>query len=85
MNAGPYRTCVGCRSRRSQKDLMRVGRSSDGTLSAAAHAVGRGAYLCRDAACVEAAFHSGRLRRALRVDALPEDLKDVLMRKGVDG
>ncbi|HJR44118.1 MAG TPA: YlxR family protein [Actinomycetota bacterium] len=85
MDAGPLRTCVGCRSVRPQKDLMRVGRRSDGTLSTAAHAEGRGAYLCRDAACVEAAFDSGRLRRALRVGALPEGLKEVLMRKGVDG
>ena len=37
------------------------------------------------ASCIEAAFHSGRLRRALRVDALPEGLREELMRKGVDG
>ena len=85
MGAGPFRTCVGCRSTRPQKDLIRVGRSSDGTLSTAVRAGGRGAYLCREASCVEAALHSGRLRRALRVDALPEGLIDELMRKGVDG
>lgn len=85
MDAGPFRTCVGCRSKRPQRDLIRVGRSSDGTLSTTARAAGRGAYLCREASCIEAAFHSGRLRRALRVDALPEGLREELMRKGVDG
>ena len=85
MGAGPFRTCVGCRSKRPQRELIRIGRSSDGAVSIGAGAPGRGAYLCRKRVCIEAAFQNGRLRRALGSDRLPEGLKLDLMRKGTDG
>jgi predicted RNA-binding protein YlxR (DUF448 family) len=46
----PVRTCVGCRTRAAQADLVRFVRSSDAwSLDAAAvRAPGRGAYLCSE-------------------------------------
>ncbi len=85
MDAGPVRTCVGCRTKRPKSELARVAISSDGSFSTEAGAGGRGAYLCRDGACVEAAFATGRLRRALRCDRLPDGLQHELMRKGSHG
>lgn len=85
MEPGPYRTCVGCRSKRPQKDLIRLGRSSGGAVEIGSAAPGRGAYLCRDAACLEAALQRGSLLRALRCDEVPEHLQHELMRKVTDG
>jgi predicted RNA-binding protein YlxR (DUF448 family) len=65
--------------------MVRLGRGSDGTVSSGAGAPGRGAYLCRDAACFETAFTTGRLRRALKCERLPETLRQELMRKELDG
>ena len=85
MGAGPIRTCVGCRSKRPQNEMVRVGRNFDGSVSPGAGVPGRGAYLCRDPACFETAFTTGRLRRALRCERLPESLKQELIRKELDG
>lgn len=85
MGAGPLRTCVGCRGKRPQGEMLRLSRSSDGAVSLGAGAPGRGAYLCRDAACFETALKTGRLRRALRCGRLPESLLQDLMRKELDG
>ncbi len=48
---------------------MRVVRSPDGTtgLDATGKAAGRGAYVCRDGACLDRAVGRGGLARALRV------------------
>lgn len=85
MDAGPFRTCVGCRTRRLQHELIRIGRDSDGVVSIGTPGPGRGAYLCRNRVCIEAAFENDRLRRALRSESLPERLLHDLMRKGTDG
>jgi predicted RNA-binding protein YlxR (DUF448 family) len=75
----PIRTCAGCRTRRAQNELVRVSRRTDGTISVdeggSRRSPGRGAYVCLDAGCVQAALRSGRLRRALRLETeLPKDL-----------
>ena len=69
----PVRSCVACRSRRAQDELVRVTSVEDVlTVDAAAGASrgpGRGAYLCRDVACVARALERDALllRRALRI------------------
>ncbi len=64
---GPQRTCVGCRRRTAQADLIRLVVGPDG-IAVGRTRPGRGAWLCDDAACVEAALAKGALARALRVD-----------------
>ena len=71
----PVRTCVGCRSRAPKSELLRVARAPDGARAdPAASAPGRGAYVHRDAGCVEASLARGALARALRTGLEQEEL-----------
>jgi uncharacterized protein len=66
---GPVRTCVGCRQRRARSELVRLARTPEGVrYDRQRRASGRGANLCPDLSCIEAASErgAGRLRRALR-------------------
>ena len=78
----PERTCIGCRRTRPRAELIRLVRGADGrgAVDPSASAPGRGAYVCRDAACVEQAVR--RLARALRardvdVERIRKDLATV--------
>jgi uncharacterized protein len=64
---GPIRTCVGCRTKRPQADLVRVA-TADGELRVDRTASGRGAWLCRvtAAACAARASKSKGFERTLR-------------------
>ncbi|MHB8636651.1 MAG: YlxR family protein [Fimbriimonadaceae bacterium] len=63
----PIRTCVGCRTRRPQRDMVRISIvNGEPRLSANAREPGRGAYVCLEPACVKSAFDKERLARALR-------------------
>jgi predicted RNA-binding protein YlxR (DUF448 family) len=79
---GPIRTCVGCRNRRPQGELLRVARRGDGSVYAdpRRRGPGRGAYVCPDVGCVARAIDSGGLRRALKHEgALPDELRSDLL------
>jgi uncharacterized protein len=64
----PERTCVGCGAVAGKRELIRMVRSPRGDLvvDRLGTAPGRGAYVHRDAHCVEKALRGG-LARALRV------------------
>jgi predicted RNA-binding protein YlxR (DUF448 family) len=72
----PERTCVGCRTKRPQGELLRVARGPGDRVAVDPdrQVSGRGAYVCRDSACVRLAVHRGALARALRTTLGPEDL-----------
>ena len=76
----PTRTCVACRTSRQKRDLIRVVRRPDGQveLDETGRAAGRGAYLCRDAACWKTALERGVLGRALET-SLPAELRESLL------
>ncbi len=76
------RMCVGCRQLADKRQLCRVVRTPEGNimLDATGRANGRGAYIHRDAACLEKAFKSRALERALK-QALSEDVRDELKRQ----
>ncbi len=63
----PMRMCVACREMRAKKDLMRIVRTAEGelVLDLTGKLSGRGAYLCRDAACLAKAIKIRALERAL--------------------
>ena len=65
----PQRMCVGCRTMRDKKALIRVVRTVTGTveLDATGKKSGRGAYLCPQAACFARAKKSRAIERALDV------------------
>jgi len=70
----PERTCVACLRKAPRRELLRVARTAQGVqVDVAAREPGRGAYVHRDAACVELALHKRGLARALRVVVAPEE------------
>lgn len=75
----PLRTCVACGRSASKHELVRIVRSPDGDtrVDASGKANGRGAYVCADPACFEAAVRKKRLTAALRVTLGEEDLERI--------
>ena len=71
MPAGPKKTpmrmCVGCRVMKPKRELVRVVRSPAGaiTLDFLGKKSGRGAYVCREPACLARAKKVRGLERAL--------------------
>lgn len=62
----PIRRCVGCGEGKPKKELIRVVRTAEGDISfdATGRKAGRGAYVCRDAACLAKAQKRKSLQRA---------------------
>ena len=75
----PQRQCMGCRERKAKKELIRVVRGTDGTVSVdfGGKLNGRGAYLCPDPACLKKAQKSGALARSLEVP-IPQEVYERL-------
>ena len=69
----PQRQCMGCRERKEKRELIRVVRAPDGSVSLdfRGKAPGRGAYICPDMACLKKALRSKALDRSLEV-TIPE-------------
>lgn len=69
----PMRMCVACRTMRPKKELLRIVRSAEGAVSIdpTGRAAGRGAYICRDIACLERAVKTKALERALEQKVEP--------------
>jgi predicted RNA-binding protein YlxR (DUF448 family) len=69
----PIRTCVGCRAKRPQAELVRCVLAADGCAHVDRYAPGRGAWLC-GSRCLDAALRRRGFERAWRLDArLPAD------------
>ena len=81
----PMRQCLGCREMKPKKELVRVVRSPEGTVSLdlKGKAPGRGAYVCRSAACLKKALRSKALGRSLQV-TIPPELYEALTRQMED-
>lgn len=63
----PMRMCVGCREMKPKRELLRVVRSPEGEIAIdfTGKKSGRGAYVCRDEACLDRAVKQRQLERAL--------------------
>ena len=81
----PQRQCVGCRTMRDKRDLLRIVKAPDGTISldTTGKKSGRGAYVCHDPACLQKARKKRAFERALEVtisdavyDRMEAELKD---------
>ncbi len=64
--ATPERTCVGCRQRRPQAELVRLKRDGGSVVAAGRGAAGRSAYVCPAEGCLEAAEKRRAFARAFR-------------------
>ncbi|MBQ8094558.1 MAG: YlxR family protein [Clostridia bacterium] len=63
----PMRMCVGCREMKEKKLLLRIVKNAEGIIAfdRTGKASGRGAYICRNAACLAKARQQKQLERAL--------------------
>ena len=65
----PLRQCVGCGEMKSKKEMMRVLKTAEGTitLDMTGKKNGRGAYLCISGECLEKARKNRGLERSFRM------------------
>lgn len=66
----PVRQCVACREHREKPQLARIVRTPQGQVvfDPRGKTPGRGAYICKSAACLEKARKSKALARALEAE-----------------
>ena len=78
----PQRQCIGCRERKAKKELIRVVRGTDGTVSVdfGGKLNGRGTYLCPDPECLKKAQKSKALERSLETE-IPQEVYDRLAKE----
>ena len=71
----PMRQCMGCRERREKRELIRVVRCTDGSVSLdfSGKLNGRGAYICPNPECLKKAQKAKSLERSLEVP-VPEEV-----------
>ena len=82
----PMRQCVGCREMKPKKELIRVVKSPENSISLdfRGKAPGRGAYVCPDPACLKRAIKSKALERAFETQ-IPQEIYDGLMQAMEEG
>lgn len=75
----PQRQCVGCRTMKNKKDLIRVVKSPEGEISLdfTGKKSGRGAYVCPSDDCLARARKSKALERAFET-AIPTEVYEAL-------
>ena len=78
----PQRQCMGCRERKNKRDMIRVVRQTDGTVSLdfSGKLNGRGAYVCPDPECLKKCRKTRSLDRCLEV-TIPEDVYERLTKE----
>jgi predicted RNA-binding protein YlxR (DUF448 family) len=70
----PQRSCVACRQVREKRCLVRLVRTPEGVVvDPGGRLAGRGAYLCRSAACWQDGLKGKRLENALRASLSREN------------
>ncbi|MCC8150901.1 MAG: YlxR family protein [Lachnospiraceae bacterium] len=75
----PMRMCVGCRQMKEKREMIRVVRLQDETviLDATGKKNGRGAYLCKDPACLEKAIKNHGMERSFKMSIPKETVAEL--------
>lgn len=75
----PQRQCIGCTEKKDKKELIRIVRSEDGSysLDETGRKNGRGAYLCRNKACLENACKKHSLDKSFK-ESIPVSVYEQL-------
>ena len=78
----PPRQCVGCRTMKDKKSLLRLVKTPEGDilLDTTGKKSGRGAYVCPDSECLKKARKSRALERALET-AIPDAVYEALVQQ----
>jgi len=81
----PQRTCVACRKVKPKRELIRLVRTSDGSVEVdtGGKKAGRGVYLCPTQECWEIGLKNGQLEYSLKVK-LTQDKREQLIRFAKD-
>ena len=79
----PLRQCVGCGEMKNKKEMLRVLKTEDEgiVLDTTGKKNGRGAYVCRNAECLQKAKKTKGLDRSFKM-TIPEEVYDSLMKAG---
>jgi predicted RNA-binding protein YlxR (DUF448 family) len=79
MKTPPLRMCLGCREMKPKNELTRTVKSPEGEISLdkTGKSPGRGAYICRNTACLTRVLKANALARALR-SKIPNDIIESL-------
>ncbi|MBE3036345.1 MAG: YlxR family protein, partial [Candidatus Atribacteria bacterium] len=66
----PVRTCIGCKGKKTKKEMIRIIRTPDGKIEIdkTGKKSGRGAYLCGNVKCLDIAFRENSLNKSLKQD-----------------
>ncbi len=80
MKKTPERMCAVCRVHKDKRDLTRIVKNKEGEIfiDDTGKKNGRGAYICKDAACVLKAQKSKALERSFKI-AVPSEVYDKLL------
>lgn len=70
----PMRKCIGCSEMKDKRELVRIVRNKEGEISldVTGKKPGRGAYICKNAACLIKAQKAKRLERAFSSPIEPD-------------
>lgn len=82
----PMRQCVGCGEMKNKKDMMRVLRSTEGSivLDMTGRKNGRGAYLCMSKECLTKARKNKGLERSFKM-SIPQEIYENLDKEFEEG
>lgn len=83
----PQRMCLGCMEMKPKRELIRVVKNKDGEVfvDLTGKKNGRGAYICKNATCLESAFKNKRLQKNLETEIdveLYDKLKEEIQNEG---
>ena len=81
----PERTCIGCRERKPQSELIRMTKDISGTIvtDETGHGNGRGAYICKSESCLEKALKTKAFLKTFKTqidDDFKESLTEIIRR-----
>jgi predicted RNA-binding protein YlxR (DUF448 family) len=76
--------CVGCREKRNKKELIRIVRTPelDVLVDLTGKKSGRGAYICPNQKCLNAAVKSKSLQKALEIEITTDIIEELQQKLG---
>ena len=82
----PARTCMACNEQKEKNELLRIVKSKDGIIDVdlTGKKSGRGAYICKNEACLDKIIKSKRLERVFEQEInseIYESLRGVIIGK----
>ena len=83
MKNEPLRTCMGCNSKKSKRELIRIVKNNKNEIivDKTGKQEGRGAYICNNIECLEKIKKSKRLEKVLNIkisDEIFDKLKELI-------